>query len=61
VTESLLMLDRAIGQKIHRAIGAEDSILMLEPTETMSELMGRGFATVATFLSFVAGSGATTL
>jgi hypothetical protein len=55
------MLDRAIGQKIHRAIGAEDSILMVEPTETMSELMGRGFATVATFLSFVAGSGATTL
>jgi hypothetical protein len=34
---------------------------MLEAIEMMSELMGRGFATVATFLSFVAGSGDTTL
>jgi hypothetical protein len=49
----LLMLDRAIG--------AESPILLLKPTEMMSELMGRGFATVARFLSFVAGNGDTTL
>ena len=42
---------------LDRAIWAEDPILMSDPTEMMSELMGCGFATVAMFLSFVAGSG----